>query len=130
MCGFEAEVRHEPSQIQQAQLCMRLEIMMWRMMPAQFDHVHHRNKPPLATIEEKFARLVGDFNSFFGPEGGNTASSEKLVTQCADIVSELVPVFFRRVMEAAPRRRIALLLIYGCLALAFTESELLMHVVR
>lgn len=126
-CGFELEIRNQPSQIQQMQIQMRLELMVWRMLPPQFEHCIHAGKEQ-TNINKKMARLMADLKDFLGPLD-NVSSIRVGNRLVAAQIADVVPTFFRRVLEHAPLRRVTELLVYGCLAMAFTEQEILMHTV-
>jgi len=102
--------------------------MIWRMLPARFNRLHVHNQSPFPLIEKKFETLLEDYNSFFGIDE-NVQTAETLSKECVDSVMELLPAFFTELLEVAPRRRIADLLIYGSVRIPFTESEILMHLV-
>jgi hypothetical protein len=126
-CGFELEIRNQPSQIQQVQIQMRLELMVWRMLPPQFEKCIHAGKEQ-PCINKKMARLMADLKDFLGPldNASPIRAGNRLV---ADQIADVVPAFFRRVLENVPLRRVTELIVYGCLAKAFTEQEILMHTV-
>ena len=108
---------------------MRLENMVWRMMPDQFDQFVHGGAKTRVDVDKKLKQLKEDYKRFLGPEHNVALANAKLTHLISAKLEGVVPKFFQHHLKVAPLRRVTEMLVYGCLAQPFTELELLMHTV-
>ena len=129
MCGFENPIRGRPSEVQQALIVTRLENLLWRMLVPQ---VNARIVSKLGTVEsidEKLKQAEKLYKSFFDGDVHTCGTTKQWLLNCYDVLGGLLPIYFKNLLEVAPKRRIMELLLHANVALPFTEMHLLMHIV-
>ncbi|CBY42581.1 unnamed protein product, partial [Oikopleura dioica] len=74
----------------------------------------------------KFDAVQKNFQKFFDVKQPFGTPQDSYV-EIYEKIEEILPTFFKQVIGVAPKRRVAAILVHTCLAMPFTENELLMH---